>query len=298
MIKDSFKTYAPGIAFLAPALALFIVFTVYPIIFNVDASLLSWDGVNQAEFVGVSNYTELFSDRVFWISMRNSLLWIIFTMIPQMGLGLLFAILLNKKMRGRNVYRALFFLPVVLAPIVVGIAWKRLLDPFNGVFANVADALGLDFLVGDYLGDPSTAIFAIILVNNWMWTGFDMLYYLGGLQTIDPNVYEAAKIDGANEWQTAWKVTIPLLKSTHLSLMLLSIIGALKTFDLVYIMTNSGPNHSTEMLATYAFSNAFQLQRFGYAAAISVVLVLIAMVSSLTMTRVFGSGFATGSDKD
>ncbi|HMS37305.1 MAG TPA: sugar ABC transporter permease, partial [Arachnia sp.] len=134
-------------------------------------------------------------------------------------------------------------------------------------------------------------------VNVWMWTGFSMLFYLAGLQLIDPSVVEAARIDGAGGFQTLIRITFPLLKSTTLSLVLLGIIGSLKTFELVYVMTEGGPYHASEMLPTFAFLEAFKLQNVGYASAISMVLLVIAIVSSLSMVRVFGAGFMTGRDK-
>jgi ABC-type sugar transport system permease subunit len=201
-------------------------------------------------------------------------------------MGFLLAVALNQKLRGSTVYRALFFIPAILSPVVVGIVWQRIMDPFNGVLTQVGQATGLDFLTNNYLSDPATAIFAVIFVNVWMWTGFSMLFYLAGLQLIDPSVLEAARIDGASGFQTL-----------TLSLVLLGVIGSLKTFELVYVMTEGGPNHASEMLPTFAFQEAFRLQNVGYASAISMVLLVIAVVSSLSMVRVFGAGFITGADK-
>ncbi|MFT3887767.1 MAG: sugar ABC transporter permease [Arachnia sp.] len=286
-----------GLAFLLPALLLFAVFVVYPIVYNVQASTLDWDGVNEGTFVGLDNYRELIGDSVFHRSLVNSALWIPLTIIPQGLFGFLLAVALNQKLRGSTIYRALFFIPAILSPVVVGIVWQRIMDPFNGVLKQVGKATGLEFLTNNYLSDPKTAIFAVIFVNVWMWTGFSMLFYLAGLQLIDPSVLEAAKIDGASGFQTLTRITFPLLKSTTLSLVLLGIIGSLKTFELVYVMTEGGPNHASEMLPTFAFLEAFKLQNVGYASAISMVLLVIAIVSSLSMVRVFGAGFMTGSEK-
>ena len=286
-----------GLAFLVPALLLFAVFIVYPIVYNVQASTLKWDGVNEGTFVGLGNYRELVADPIFHRTLVNSALWIPLTIIPQGLIGFLLAVALTQKLRGSTVYRALFFIPAILSPVVVGIVWQRIMDPFNGVLTQVGKATGLDFLTNNYLSDPKTAIFAVIFVNVWMWTGFSMLFYLAGLQLIDPSVVEAARIDGAGGFQTLIRITFPLLKSTTLSLVLLGIIGSLKTFELVYVMTEGGPYHASEMLPTFAFLEAFKLQNVGYASAISMVLLVIAIVSSLSMVRVFGAGFMTGRDK-
>ncbi|MBU2667921.1 sugar ABC transporter permease [Actinoplanes bogorensis] len=291
------RDWLPGTLFLLPTFVLFALFVVYPIIYNVQASTLDWDGVNIGEFVGLGNYTELLKDPIFVTTLKNSGWWILLTIVPQALIGFFLALLLNEKIRGRSIYRAIFFVPAVLSPVVVGIVWQRMLDPFNGVFAKIGRATGLEFLTKGYLADPKTAIFAAIVVNVWMWTGFSMLFYLAGLQLIDDSVLQAAKIDGASTWKTVTAIIWPLLKSTHLSLLLLGIIGSLKTFELVYVLTEGGPNHASEMLPTYTFKQAFQLQSVGYASTISVVLLVIAVVSSLSMVRAFGSGFLTGDDK-
>ncbi|WP_214106036.1 carbohydrate ABC transporter permease [Acrocarpospora catenulata] len=286
-----------GTMFLLPAFLLFVLFVVYPIVYNVQASTLDWDGVNQGVFTGLGNYARLFDDPIFITTLKNSGWWILLTIIPQALIGFFLALLLNEKIRGRAIYRAIFFVPAVLSPVVVGIVWQRMLDPFNGVFVKVGQATGLDFLARGYLADPETAIFAAIVVNVWMWTGFSMLFYLAGLQLIDSSVLAAAKIDGASTWRTVRSIIWPMLRPTHLSLLLLGVIGSLKTFELVYVLTEGGPNHASEMLPTYTFKQAFQLQSVGYASTISVVLLLIAVVSSLSMVRAFGSGFLTGDAK-
>jgi raffinose/stachyose/melibiose transport system permease protein len=286
-----------GVAFLLPTLLLFAVFVLYPIVFDVQASTLRWDGVNAGQFVGVDNYRQLFADPVFYTTLVNSAWWILLTIVPQAVIGFLLAYALNRRLRGRVVYRAIFFVPAILSPVVVGIVWQRILDPFNGVLAHIGRTTGWEFLTASYLGDPKTAIFAVIAVNVWMWTGFSMLFYLAGLQLVDASVIEAARIDGASQFQLITRILFPLLRSTHLSLLLLGIIGSLKTFELVYVLTEGGPNHASEMLPTYTFKQAFQLQSVGYGATISVVLLVIAIVSSLSMVRVFGAGFLKGADR-
>ncbi|PDQ34489.1 MAG: hypothetical protein B5766_11220 [Candidatus Lumbricidophila eiseniae] len=296
-MRATFIRNIPGLLFLLPALILFLAFVVYPIIYNVQASTLKWDGVNPGQFVGLSNYLDLFRDPIFLITLRNSGLWIALTIIPQAMIGFLLALALNRGIFASTAYRAIFFVPAILSPVVVGIVWQRIMDPFNGVLVGVGKATGLTWLSGNFLGDPNAAIFAVIAVNVWMWTGFSMLFYLAGLQLIDSSMLEAAKIDGANGFHTTVRIIFPLLKSTHLSLLLLGIIGSLKTFELVYVLTQGGPAHASDMLPTYAFQHAFQLQSAGYASTISVVLIVIAVVTSLSMVRVFGTGFITGDEK-
>lgn len=286
-----------SLAFVVPALILFGVFVAYPIIYNFQASTLDWDGASEGAFIGLDNYIQLLRDEVFHKTLLNSALWIPLTIIPQAVIGLALALMLDQPVRGRNIYRAVLFIPAILSPVVVGIVWSQILDPNRGTLAAVADQTGLSFLKFNYLGDPSIAIFTVIGVNIWMFTGFSMLFYLAGLQLIDHSLLEAAKIDGANFFQRTLHIVVPLLRTTHLTLLLLGIIGSLKTFELVYVMTTGGPYHATEMLPTYAFKQGFQVHEVGYASAISVVLLIIAVGASLLMTRVFGSGFITGEKK-
>lgn len=296
-MSSRIRSSLPGLLFLIPAILLFALFVVYPIVYNVQSSFLEWDGVNAGIFTGLDNYVRLFQDPVFLTTLRNSALWIPLTIIPQAVIGLLLALALNQKIAGSTIYRALFFIPAILSPIVVGIVWQRIMDPFNGVLASVGNTTGIGWLSRNFLADPDTAIFAVIFVNIWMWTGFSMLFYLAGLQLIDSSLLEAARVDGASWWQSTTRIVFPLLKHTHLSLLMLGIIGSLKTFELVYVLTEGGPNHASEMLPTYAFQQAFQLQSVGYASAISVVLIVIAVGASLSMVRVFGAGFITGEEK-
>jgi raffinose/stachyose/melibiose transport system permease protein len=296
-MRRSFKENAPGMLFLLPALLLFAIFVVYPIIYNFQASTLKWDGINAGTSVGLNNYIQLFQDPIFLITLKNSALWIPLTLIPQGVVGFLLALALNRPIAGRTIYRAVFFIPAILSAVVVGIVWSRILDPFSGLLSEIGKLTGLEFLSANYLSNPSTAIFGVIFVNVWMWTGFSMLFYLAGLQLIDTSVLEAARIDGASWMQTTTRIIFPLLKPTHLSLLLLGIIGSLKTFELVYMLTGGGPNHASEMLPTYAFEQAFQLQSVGYASTISVVLLVIAVVSSLILVRAFGGGFLSNEEK-
>lgn len=290
------KAEPSSIAFLVPALVLFGVFVAYPVIYTIQASFLDWDGVRQGTPVGVSNYADFFRDPVFRIALRNSGWWILLTVFPQMFLGFGFAWLLNRKLAGRNVYRAIFFLPAVLSPVVVAIVWRRIYDPFGGVLKGVENLLGIDWLAGPWLAQSSTALFAVIIVNVWMWTGFSMLFYLAGLQGIDDDVLDAAYVDGASAWRTVRTIVWPLLKPTHISLILLGIIGSLRTFELVFLLTNGGPNHASELLATYTFQQGFQVFKVGYASSISVVLLVVSLGTTAILMAVFGSSFLTGDD--
>lgn len=279
--------------FILPALLLFLVFVLYPIIYIFQASTLEWNGISQGTFVGLRNYVDLFaSDRVFRLTLRNSFYWAFLTIFPQMFLGFALAMMLNTDVLGRNLYRAIFYMPAIISPVVIGIVWRRIYNPYGGFIADVGRLTALDFLAQSYLADPEIAIFASIAVNVWQWTGFSMLMYLAGLQGLSQEVLDAAAVDGATLWQRIHYVIWPMLRHVHLTLILLGVIGTLQTFALIFMLTKGGPNHATEMMPTYIFLKAFQLQSMGYASAVSVILLLLALSLSIFQVRVLGARFS------
>lgn len=287
-----------GVLFVLPALVMFAAFVLYPILYILRASLLDWNGLAEGTFVGLRNYADLFTaDPVFRKTLRNAALWALGTIFPQMLLGFALAVLLNGPIFGRTVYRTIFYLPAIISPVVVGIVWQRIYDPFGGLLADLARRTGWEWVSHPYLADPAIATYSAIAVNVWQWTGFSMLLYLAGLQGQPGEVLEAAEVDGATPFQRVRQVVWPMLRSVHLTLILLGMIGALQTFALVFIMTKGGPNNATQTMPTYIFQQAFQLQSLGYGSAVSVVLLLVALGSSLFQMRFFGSRFVV-SDAD
>ncbi|MEM7444690.1 MAG: sugar ABC transporter permease [Pseudomonadota bacterium] len=286
---------AHGLTFIGPALILFGIFVFYPAFYIFYAGLFDWDGINPGEFIWFQNYREIFtSDRSFWLSIRNSLYWAPLTIVPQMVLGFTIAYLLEIKTPFVVLFRAIFYIPAIISPIVIGIIWQRIYNPFGGLLSDVGRATGLSFLSFPFLADTGTAIFAVIVVNFWQWMGFSMLLYIAGMQGISKEVLESARLDGVKHWQTAVFVVWPMLKHVHLTLVLLGIIGTMQTFPLIYIMTNGGPNHATEMLPNHIFQEGFILQNMGYASALSVVLLLLSLGLSIFQVKVLGAKFAIG----
>ncbi|MCA9909902.1 MAG: sugar ABC transporter permease [Anaerolineae bacterium] len=282
-----------GLLFVGPAILLFAIFVLYPVIYIFVASAHDWNGFSNATYVGLDNFVRLFTaDRAFGLAMRNTVYWAILTIFPQMFIGFLFAYILNSGIPGQNIFRAIFYMPAIISPVVLGIIWQRIYNPFGGLLADVGLATWLRFLVQPYLADPKIAIFSSIAVNVWQWTGFSMLLYIAGLQGIPEEIIDAARVDGASTWQRIRRIIWPMLRHVHLTLILLGIIGTLQTFALIYALTEGGPNNATQMLPTYIFQQAFQLQSMGYAAAVSVVLLLIALTSSVFQVTVLGSKFA------
>ena len=284
-----------GLFFMAPAMILFVVFVLYPIFYIFDASMYDWDGINDAIFVGFQNYIEMFTDdRSFSLAIRNSMYWTFLTIFPQMSLGFILASILTSGVPFQNAFRVIFFMPAIISPVVLGIIWQRIYAPFGGLLADVALASGARFLMQPYLSDPKIAIFSTIAVNVWQWTGFSMLMYVAGLQGLPGEVLSAAEVDGAGRLQRVRYIVLPMLRHVHLTLILLGVIGTLQTFALVFVLTKGGPNHATEMLPTYIFQKAFTLQSMGYASAVAVVLLVIALSASIFQVRVLGSRFTIG----
>ena len=218
-----------GLFFMAPAMLLFAVFVLYPIFYIIGASLYEWDGINEALFVGLGNYLELFTDdRAFGLAMRNSFLWTFLTIFPQMFLGFLLAYILTSGIPFQNGFRIIFFTPAIISPVVLGIVWQRIYNPFGGLLADIGLAAGAKFLVQPYLADPKIAIYSTIAVNVWQWTGFSMLMYVAGLQGLSQEVLSAAEVDGASPWQKIRFVIWPMLRHVHLTLILLGVIGTLQ----------------------------------------------------------------------
>lgn len=282
-----------GYLFISPAMILFAIFVLYPMFYILQASFYSWDGIGEATFVQFDNYVRLFlADPSFRLALRNAVYWAPLTIFPQMLLGFAIAYVLTSGVPGQTVLRAIFYIPAIISPVVVGIVWQRIYNPFGGLLSDIGLVTGWSFLLTPFLADTKTAIFAVILVNIWQWTGFSMLLYIAGIQGLPSEVFDSAKVEGATSWQTVRHIVWPMLRHVHLTLILLGVIGTLQTFPLIYMMTGGGPNHATETLPNYIFLQAFRLQSMGYASAISVVLVFLALALSLFQVRVLGARFA------
>jgi multiple sugar transport system permease protein/raffinose/stachyose/melibiose transport system permease protein len=276
--------------FLAPAVIFFILFIAYPVEFIVQGSFFKWSTLANMQFVGLDNYKALFQDKVFGITLRNSLYWIVVTVFVQMLLGFTFAYIIEEKMtRRKSLYRTVFFIPVVTSVVAIAILFKNMFSPYQGLITNALYRMGFKGPF-NWLGDVHSAIFGVIAVNIWEWTGWSMLLYIAGISQISPDIKEAAMIDGAKGFRLIRRIYLPLLAPVHKSLIMLGIIGSLQTFALVYSMTSGGPNSASEMPGTYFFRMGFSVQQMGYASAISVVVLLIALILTVAQVVTVGSG--------
>ncbi|MBY3125604.1 carbohydrate ABC transporter permease [Rhizobium laguerreae] len=264
---------------LVPALAIYAVFALYPMLNVVILSFQKWNGLDpNRQFVGVANYSAIFTkDPVFWVAFRNTVIWTVMSLIFPPMVGLLLALSLNQKIFGRNGLRAIFYLPVIIAPIAVATMWKWMYDPFFGLFSQLLTSWGMQGWINDWLGNRDIALYSVFVAYLWQTVGFSMVLFLAGLQNVSQTLVEAARIDGAGRWAVFKHVTMPALRPTITIVLVLSVISSLKAFDIVYGLTGGGPAQSTQMLALWAFTQAMQIFDFGRGAAISVVLLLITM---------------------
>ena len=286
------------VVFLAPALLLYGLFMAYPLAASLSYSVFEWDGFVRGGFAGFDNFVTVltqwpYNDR-FWGALRHNAVFFVLTFAIQTTLGLFVAVLLNRKWPGFGFFQAVYFLPHTLSLVVVGFLWLLLLNPTWGPIAQGLRALQLDAWVSPWLGDRSTALVTIILVNAWAWLGFPILVYLAGLQGIPREYHEAALIDGASAWQDFRFVTLPMLMPTIWMVSILTFIWDFNAFELVFVMqgASGSPNYATDLLATYFYRTAFgdpttggEPGQIGLAAAIGVLMLIIIGVASFFGVR-------------
>jgi raffinose/stachyose/melibiose transport system permease protein len=273
--------------FLLPALLLFFFFVLIPIFVAFYTSFFQWGGFGPPDdFAGLGNYRKLADDPVFRGDLWRGLLLVVFSIAVQLPIALGTAVLLNQKMRGRAVYRAVFFAPYILSEVIAGVLFGIIFLPGDGLADKlVGDLPLLGDLAGKWFADPGTALPTLFAVMTWKYFGFHMMIYLAGLQGIPSEVLEAASIDGAGPWRRFRSVTLPLLAPTLRISVFLSVIGSIQLFDLVWVTTTGGPTHSTETMAVTMFQFGFKRYQMGYASAISVAMFVISMIFSLIYQR-------------
>ena len=271
------KMVVTPILFLLPGFLFFAVYVIIPIFQSFQISLYEWDGLGEATFVGTRNYQELLTDRNFEISLWNNLKWLALYLLA-IPAGLFIALFLNQTVVGIRLYKSLFFFPFVLSQVVVGLVFSWFYLPREGLLNNVITFFGFESV--NILGDPTLATYGIIAAGLWPQTAYCMILYLTGLNAVDPEQVEAGRLDGAKGWKMLWHVILPQLKPATFIAFVVTIIGALRSFDLISIMTNGGPFGSTRVLSFYMFERALSEFgfRMGYGSAIAVVLFMIMLV--------------------
>ena len=272
--------------FILPLILLSFVMIYYCIIRTVMTSFTDWNGMTDTmNFVGLKNYAKLVKDKTFWTAVVNNIIFFFGTVFVQAAVGFLLAVLLKKKLPGSNVFKAVYFMPIAMATSITTAIFKIIMDPTNGSLNNFLRAIHLDMFAVSWLGDKRYALLSVIIVNIFQWMGFSMITYYAGLMALPDDVYEAAKINGAGFWRTTVSVTFPMLKGTTNVLLILGIVGSLKTFDIVKLLTAGGPGRSTTVLNTYLYEKAFKDFNAGGAAAIGVAILIIAMIMSFLQIK-------------
>ena len=277
------------LAYTLPAMVLMLLFVYYPLVQNFIYSFYRWSAFSAGkEFVALDNYRRLFCDPVFDIAVRNNLLYALVSVVCQCGIGLVLAAILEEKFlrRYQGFFRTVFFVPAVISMTVIGLLWQLIYNPNIGIVNALLEVLKLGRFAHEWLGDSRTAIYAIILVSQWQYTGYIMLLYLVAMQKIPAELYESARIDGAGPARCFFSITIPQIKEMILVCTVITIIGSFKLFDEIYVMTAGGPGRSTEVLATTMYRAGFRNDEMGYAAAFAVVLFLITFAFTLIQIKV------------
>ncbi|MDQ3590697.1 MAG: sugar ABC transporter permease [Chloroflexota bacterium] len=275
-----------AILFIAPGLAVYLIFMVYPFLNTAYLSLTNWNGVAETkQFIGLTNYTRMLGDEVAQKAFLNNVIWVIIGTIAPVAIGLFEALLVWTSGRGSLFFRTLFFLPFVLPLVVVGIVWQWIYNPLFGIVNTVLDSVGLEGLSRGWLADPHTALYAVLIAAIWGASGFCFLILHASLQSVDMSTVEASMIDGANWFQRAWNIIIPQIAPQLTMVTTVTLIGGFSVFDIIFVMTGAGPGHASEVLATYTYKAAFQQNEAGYGSALAMVITALSLVSAVIFVR-------------
>ncbi|OXS76717.1 carbohydrate ABC transporter permease [Domibacillus enclensis] len=262
--------------YVLPALLLILTLIYVPIVLTGYYGLMKWDGIGEMTFIGLENYTKLIQDADFWGSAYHSFLLALFSAVSLIGyLGI--SLILTSKIKGANTLRKIYLIPMLLSSVAIAQLWSKIYHPSNGMVNSFLQSIGIDNPPA-WLAEPSLVLPAIFVAIIWQYAGFYILIYYAALKNIPESLIEAARIDGATPLQIAWKIKIPLIAGVIKVTIVLAIVGSLKYFDLIYVMTGGGPNGSSEVIASYMYQKAFGSYDFGYGSAIGFFLLLICLV--------------------
>lgn len=271
--------------FVIPTILIYIAVIFLPIVMSINYSMLKWDGIGKGTFIGFRNYIELFSDSRFLNSVVHSFLFAFVSIFIQLPISLLFALILANGVKGEKFFRTVYFIPVIMSTVVIGQLWSKIYNADYGLLNTFLKAIGLGSLARDWLGREDTALIASFIPILWQYVGYHMLIMYSGAKSISADIYEAAKIDGASAIKTAFKITIPLMKPVLKVSVMFSLIGSLKVFDLIYVLTKGGPFFSTEVPSTYMYTIIFDSYRYGYGSAIAVFIVVECLVLTVLFDK-------------
>nr|WP_201002239.1 sugar ABC transporter permease [Paenibacillus glycanilyticus] len=280
-LKLSFSVW-----FILPSFILYTLFVIYPTLNSFNLSFTNWDGVSgDIHYIGLDNFKEMFASERFYNALKNTLILSVTLVLLENIVALLLAMLVDQVRWLKSILRSIFYFPVLLSGIVMGFVWAIIFNYNFGVISQLLDRMGMGALKIDWLGNPSYALLAIIITTVWKGSGYYMIIYLAGLQGIPPELHEAAAIDGAGRWKQFRHITFPLLAGAMTVSVMLSMIGALKIFDQIAVMTDGGPGFATETLTYIVYKVGFGELRQGYGTALSLVLFLLILIVSLIQVK-------------
>lgn len=274
------------VLFLLPALTIYIVFALYPTVSVVEYSFTDWDGISpDRQFVGLANYERLFADRIFWEAFRNTFVWSGVIIVINVGLGLVIAAMLARVWKARLLIQTCIVLPVVISPMAVATIWRWMYQP-TGVINQLLELVGLGALQTPWLGSPDAVLYALAFAHSWSTIGLSVIIFLAGLQAVDEDLYEAAKVDGATPVQSFRYVTLPALRPVTAVVFILTLTQSFKVFDIVWATTQGGPIRFSEILSTYMYKRGALENQYGYGSAIGVSLLVIVSIATIIYMQI------------
>ena len=267
-------------AFLLPGLLFYILAVFYPIEESIRMSFMKWNGIGDKEFVGLSNYIDMFHDKVFFTSFFNNLIYLVIVVVMQLSIGLLFAILLTYMTKRVTLVKTLYYVPCIITTVAIA-------QLFRSVYST--EPIGLDHMVTSWLANVGTALAAVSVPEGWRFTGMYMVIFYAALVSLDPSVYEAAKVDGASEMQILFRIKLPLIKDIILLTLTMCLTGALRGFDIPFLPTSGGPGNASELMSTYMYKKAFSSNQYGYGSALAVFIIIESILVVFTLRKLFTS---------
>lgn len=276
------------LAFLLPGLLFYILAVFYPIEESLRLSFMDWGGIGEKTFVGFQNYLDMFHDKVFYESFFNNLIYLVIVVVMQLGIGLLFAILLTYMTKRVTFVKTLYYVPCIITTVAIAQLFRSMYatEPM-GLLNQFLQAVGLDQFVTSWLANIHTALGAVSFPEGWRFTGMYMVIFYAALVSLDPSIYEAAKVDGASELQILFRIKLPLIKDIFLLTLTMCLTGALRGFDIPFLLTNGGPGNTTELLSTYMYKKAFSSNQYGYGSTVAVFIILESILVVFILRKIF-----------
>lgn len=275
--------------FILPAFIVFAVTFLIPIVQTLYSSFFRWDGITEMKFIGIDNYVNaLTKDDIFWSSVFNTFLMVALSLVIQLPLSFFFAYILNTKVKGATKFRKIYFIPCVLSTTIISLMWTKIYEPNTGLLNDLLRVIGLEGLQREWLSDPDLALISVFITITWQFIGYHMLIMYAGLKNIPKTYYEAAEIDGAGNLRMIWNITLPLMSNVLKVDIVLAVIGSLKVFDNVYIMTGGGPYNSSITLAIWMYKKAFSMMQYGYGSTLAILLIIECLVVTFIINKLMG----------